>query len=46
MKENILNEIKNDAGETYSFAEIPDCSGNTTDENRIKRHLDKNCYKD
>ena len=40
------NEIKNDAGETYSFAEIPDCSGNTTDENRIKRHLDKNCYKD
>lgn len=27
----------------YSFANIPDCSGNTTNLNRIKKHLDKNC---
>ncbi len=40
------NEIKNSAGVTYSFDGIPDCSGNTTEANRIKRHLDKNCFKD
>jgi hypothetical protein len=40
------NEIKNAAGVVYSFDAIPDCSGNTTDPLRIKRHLDKNCYKD
>lgn len=40
------NEIKNAAGVNYSFESIPDCSGNTTEPNRIKRHLDKNCYKD
>ena len=40
------NEIKDAAGNTYSFDAIPDCSGNTNDASRIKRHLDKNCYKD
>lgn len=40
------NEIKKADGTTYLFAAIPDCSGNTTDPNRIKRYLDRNCYKD
>lgn len=40
------NEIKNASGVTYSFDAIPDCSGNTTEANRLKRHLDKTCFKD
>ncbi|MFV7235814.1 FKBP-type peptidyl-prolyl cis-trans isomerase [Flavobacterium sp. ZB4R12] len=38
-------EIKNPAtGLAYPFADIPSCSGNTTDPTRIKKHLDKNCH--
>lgn len=40
------NEIKNASGTTYSFNNIPDCSGDTTSPTRLKRHLDKDCYKD
>jgi hypothetical protein len=37
-------EIKNPAtGLSYPFADIPSCSGNTTDPARIKKHLDKTC---
>lgn len=28
----------------YPFALIPDCSGNTTDPARVKKHLDKTCH--
>ena len=38
-------EIKKADGTYYSFESIPDCSGNQTDPNRIKRHLDKDCIK-
>jgi hypothetical protein len=38
-------EIKNPAtGLSYPFGDIPNCSGNTTDPARIKKHLDKNCH--
>lgn len=38
-------EIKNTStGLAYPFAGIPDCSGNTTNPNRVKKHLDKNCH--
>jgi hypothetical protein len=38
-------EIKNPAtGLSYPFADIPSCSGNTTDAARIKKHLDKTCH--
>jgi FKBP-type peptidyl-prolyl cis-trans isomerase len=38
-------EIKNPAtGLSYPFADIPSCSGNTTDPARIKKHLDKTCH--
>jgi hypothetical protein len=38
-------EIKNPAtGLSYPFGDIPNCSGNTTDAARIKKHLDKNCH--
>ena len=38
-------EIKNPAtGLSYPFADIPSCSGNTTDAARVKKHLDKNCH--
>ncbi|MFQ3173993.1 MAG: hypothetical protein ACI9WT_001632 [Flavobacterium sp.] len=37
-------EIKNPAtGASYIFADIPSCSGNTTDPARLKKHLDKSC---
>lgn len=37
-------EIKNPVtGLPYSFVTIPDCSGNTTNATRVKKHLDKNC---
>jgi FKBP-type peptidyl-prolyl cis-trans isomerase FkpA len=38
-------EVKDKDGNYYLFENIPDCSGNTTDLNRLKRHLDKNCIK-
>lgn len=31
-------------GVVTPFALIPDCSGNTTTENRKRKHLDKNCH--
>ncbi|WP_026713227.1 FKBP-type peptidyl-prolyl cis-trans isomerase [Flavobacterium daejeonense] len=31
-------------GVVTPFASIPDCGGNTTNEARIKKHLDKNCH--
>ncbi|MEY4432135.1 MAG: hypothetical protein RLZZ44_265 [Bacteroidota bacterium] len=38
-------EIKNTTtGLAYPFASIPDCSGNTTNPARVKKHLDKNCH--
>ena len=38
-------EIKDPVnGLSIPFATIPDCSGNTTNVNRIKKHLDKNCH--
>lgn len=38
-------EITNAAtGLVYPFALIPDCSGNTTDPARVKKHLDKTCH--
>lgn len=38
------NEIsRNTNGDLYDFNLIPDCSGNDTDPNRIKRHLDYHC---
>jgi hypothetical protein len=37
-------EIKNPAtGLPYLFADIPSCSGNTTNPERVKKHLDKTC---
>lgn len=39
------DEIKNnDTGEAYPFDEIPDCSGNTSDSDRVKRYLDDTCF--
>ena len=40
------NEIKNASGELYTFDQIPDCSGNVTNPDRLKRHLDFNCTKE
>ena len=37
-------EIKDANGVLIPFANIPDCSGNTTNSTRIKKHLDKNCH--
>jgi FKBP-type peptidyl-prolyl cis-trans isomerase FkpA len=37
-------EITGSNGVLYPFASIPDCSGNTTDLDRIKKHLDKSCH--
>lgn len=33
----------NGLNQLYTFDNIPDCSGNTTISQRIKKHLDKNC---
>ncbi|MGQ7944905.1 FKBP-type peptidyl-prolyl cis-trans isomerase [Flavobacterium sp. WC2509] len=38
-------EIKDKDGNYYAFDKIPDCSGDQTIANRLKRHLDKNCTK-
>ncbi|QKJ64568.1 FKBP-type peptidyl-prolyl cis-trans isomerase [Flavobacterium sp. M31R6] len=38
-------EIKDAKGINYPFESIPDCSGDQTNPNRLKRHLDKNCIK-
>lgn len=38
-------EIKDVNGKDYPFDLIPDCSGNQTNVNRTKRHLDENCIK-
>jgi hypothetical protein len=37
-------EIKDANGDTYPFASIPGCDGNTTDPARIKKYLDKTCH--
>ncbi len=38
-------EIKDPiTGSSIPFATIPDCSGNTTNSARIKKHLDKSCH--
>jgi hypothetical protein len=38
-------EIKDPiSGLSIPFAAIPDCSGNTSNANRVKKHLDKNCH--
>jgi hypothetical protein len=37
-------EITGSNGVLYPFASIPDCSGNTIDLDRTKKHLDKNCH--
>jgi FKBP-type peptidyl-prolyl cis-trans isomerase FkpA len=38
-------EIKDADGKYYEFDKIPDCSGNQTNPDRKKRHLDKDCIK-
>jgi hypothetical protein len=40
------NEIKNASGELYTFDLIPDCSGNNSNPDRIKRYLDFSCTKE
>ncbi|SCY67097.1 FKBP-type peptidyl-prolyl cis-trans isomerase [Flavobacterium caeni] len=40
------NEIKNASGELYDFNLIPDCSGDTSNPDRLKRHLDPACTKE
>ena len=38
-------EIKDPiSGSSIPFALIPDCSGNTSNATRVKKHLDKNCH--
>jgi hypothetical protein len=37
------SEITNN-GVVYPFSLIPDCSGNTENPTRLKKHLDKNCH--
>ncbi len=37
-------EIKDANGLMIPFINIPDCSGNTTNPARIRKHLDKNCH--
>lgn len=37
-------EVKDKDGKVYPFDLIPDCSGNQTNPNRKKRHLDKECH--
>jgi FKBP-type peptidyl-prolyl cis-trans isomerase FkpA len=38
-------EVKDKDGKYYEFDKIPDCSGNQTNPDRKKRHLDKDCIK-
>ncbi|CAN1565271.1 hypothetical protein MCETHM1_02867 [Flavobacteriaceae bacterium] len=38
-------EVKDKDGKVYPFDLIPDCDGNQTKPDRLKRHLDKNCIK-
>jgi hypothetical protein len=38
-------EVKDASGKIYPFDKIPDCSGNQTDPDRKKRHLDDKCIK-
>jgi hypothetical protein len=37
-------EIKSPSGSLYLFDQIPDCSGSTSDPNRLRKHLDPNCH--
>lgn len=37
------NEIKDSEGNIIPFDLIPSCNGNTTDPNRLKKHLDPTC---
>ncbi|WP_291117489.1 FKBP-type peptidyl-prolyl cis-trans isomerase [Flavobacterium sp. UBA6135] len=37
------DEIKDAEGNIIPYADIPDCNGNTTDPNRLRKHLDPNC---
>jgi len=40
------NEIKDASGELYPFDLVPDCSGNTSNPDRVKRYLDFSCTKE
>lgn len=40
------NEIKDASGELYPFELVPDCSGNNSNPNRVKRYLDATCTKE
>lgn len=37
------DEIKDAEGNIIPYADIPDCSGNTTNPDRLRKHLDPNC---
>jgi len=37
-------EITDSEDNLYDFESIPDCSGDTSNPERIKKHLDKNCH--
>jgi hypothetical protein len=39
----IKKPIDSPGSPNYLFNDIPDCSGNTTNPSRLKKHLDKNC---
>lgn len=38
------NEIRGEDGQPLPFELIPDCDGNTTDPNRLRKHLDPSCH--
>ena len=38
------NEIKDSEGNIIPFELIPDCNGNTTNPERLKKHLDPSCW--
>lgn len=37
-------EIKDENGDYYDFDGIPSCSGDVTNPNRVKKHLDSSCH--
>ena len=39
----IKKQLDSPGSPFYLFNDIPDCSGNTTNPTRLKKHLDKNC---
>jgi len=38
------NELKKPDNSYYQFNDVPDCSGNTTNPIRLKKHLDPSCH--